>query len=225
VYGPGAVVRSPSARQFAEFSLEEERMSSHKAVSWARSLLVCVLFTSLACPALGAPALFGDNGHYYEYIPAAVTWDAANAAAQAQSFVGMAGHLATITSQAEQDFIVSVILPPLPTGGSDPWLGGYQDLNDPAYAEPAGAWKWITGEPWDYTSWIPTEPNNYNGYEHHLHIRDSGQYPDLYGLWNDRNSQAHELPYIVEYEVPEPTTLALLAMAAPAVVRLGTRSR
>ena len=25
------------------------------------------------------------------------------------------------------------------------WIGLYQDLNDPAYSEPAGAWKWIYG--------------------------------------------------------------------------------
>jgi hypothetical protein len=28
------------------------------------------------------------------------------------------------------------------------WLGGYQDRNSPQYAEPYGAWKWVTGEPW-----------------------------------------------------------------------------
>lgn len=59
----------------------------------------------------------------------------------------LGGHLATITSQAEQDFIDS-----LNSDGDRLWIGGYR---------PEGlGFAWITGEPWNYTNWDEGEPNN-----------------------------------------------------------------
>jgi hypothetical protein len=44
-------------------------------------------------------------------------------------------------------------------------LGGYQDRMSAEYSEPAGGWRWITGEPWNFTNWGSGEPNDaYNGH-------------------------------------------------------------
>jgi hypothetical protein len=56
------------------------------------------------------------------------------------------GHLATITSKAENDFVQRL------SGGKDCWLGGTE-----RHAE--GRWLWVTGEPFEYSNWHPGEPN------------------------------------------------------------------
>jgi hypothetical protein len=67
------------------------------------------------------------------------------------------GYLATITSQAEHDFLLSVMAS---LGNPQCWLGGYQD---PTNSPPAENWHWVSGELWDYTNWGPNEPNDYWG--------------------------------------------------------------
>src|SRR5207247_1453618 len=97
------------------------------------------------------------NGHWYQAvpIPGGIPWPAARAAAAAQSYAGYPGHLVTITSAAEDQFLVSS----LPLGLDNHWrVGGYQDQTAPDYSEPAGGWRWVTGEPWSYTNWHAREP-------------------------------------------------------------------
>jgi formylglycine-generating enzyme required for sulfatase activity len=40
------------------------------------------------------------------------------------------------------------------------YFGFCQDGADPAFSEPAGGWKWVTGEPVTWFDWCPSEPNN-----------------------------------------------------------------
>jgi hypothetical protein len=86
-----------------------------------------------------------------------IDWDTANA--EVATIPGNY-HLATITSQEEQDFIATVLMSGL---SHQWWIGAYQDINDPAYSEPGGGWKWVTGETWDFTSWDtgpPSQPDD-----------------------------------------------------------------
>ena len=68
-----------------------------------------------AVPALAVPVQWevsaGGNGHWYEMIfdQQTAVWDVAAASAAAQTFDGMTGYLATITSAAEQLFLNSLI--------------------------------------------------------------------------------------------------------------------
>jgi hypothetical protein len=134
------------------------------------------------------------------------TWAMAKAAADALTYKGLHGHLATITSQAENDFIVNNL------GGfallRQHWLGGYQDTTAPDYVEPAGGWRWVTGEPWQYTSWHPGEPNNTGGVEIYL------IYEHAAGDWNDLSATDRRDGFVVEFEsaAPEPAGLALLTI-------------
>jgi hypothetical protein len=85
----------------------------------------------MACAAIGfgkpadaAPVQFGSN--YYEFVPSeAITWSDASAAASGDVFQGMQGHLATVTSSAENDFIQSLVAPAPFFYGA--WLGGAVD--------------------------------------------------------------------------------------------------
>src|SRR3990172_6025213 len=102
----------------------------------------------------------GGNGHWYEVltgpqlpngVPGIISWADANLDAQARG-----GHLATITSAAENGFVFSLAAVPLfwshiPEGAYfGPWLGGFQA---PDAQDPASDWIWVTGEPFEYTNW------------------------------------------------------------------------
>ena len=144
----------------------------------------------------------GGNDHYYELIELqdAITWQDAKSIAEATG-----GHLATITTQEEQDWIVNTFGEFLRAT----WLGGYQ-LN-PGNDEPAGDWVWITGETWDFTHWWVGEPNNGSGgTEHYLEFYQNG---DL-GFWNDNPIDGNNR-YLVEY----PNILNQLVSSVQAVQR------
>ena len=102
------------------------------------------------------------------------------------------GHLATITSQEEQDFVAALL------GTINYWLAGYQD---PTSSPPAADWHWQTSEAWSYTNWQPNEPNDLYGGEHCLVIYN-------FGKWNDARC-GETSNYLVEYDglvSVEPTT-------------------
>ena len=68
-------------------------------------------------------------------------------------------------------------------------LGGFQDRSAADYSEPAGGWKWVTGEPWSWTGWWPGEPTNFyctTPGEDRLH------FIDYQPMWNDITDAAGE---------------------------------
>lgn len=119
------------------------------------------------------------NGHYYAMTEGlGVSWSQTESRA-----VALGGHLASITSQAEQDFINDTFLSNDPSTIS--WIG----LTDEAQE---GTFVWTTGEPLQYTNWAPGEPNNAYGLEdyvcvnwHHIYNNDSK------GTWNDLSALAN----------------------------------
>lgn len=138
---------------------------------------------SLAQVASEWPAWQGGNGHWYAGIPTSRTW--ADARVHAAS---LGAHLATVTSAAENAFVNSVRAA---SGLDRPWLGGFQDLAAPDHSEPAGGWRWVTGEPWSFTAWAGGEPNN-QGNEHWLHYGSNS------GFWNDLPSWS-QWPALIEW--------------------------
>jgi len=78
----------------------------------------------------------GGNGHWYALTAESMVHPQLRVACEAHG-----GHLATLTTQAEWEWVKSQ----LPVAGL--FVGGYQDHASPAYAEPNGGWKWVTGEP------------------------------------------------------------------------------
>ena len=163
--------------------------------------------TAVGATVLGVAATAAADGHVspgnnsYELVTASapgITWGDARAAAEASTNGGplCPGHLATVTSAAENDSIVGQF-----TGVAlnAKWLGGFQLAGS---LEPAGGWTWITGEAWDYTNWFPGEPNNSTGgTENALAFFFDGS-----GRWNDAPENllygtiGLQGGYVVEYE-------------------------
>jgi hypothetical protein len=54
-----------------------------------------------------APVQWTGNQNYYDFVAGSLTWHEAKTAAEGMRFMGTPGHLATITSQSENDFILS----------------------------------------------------------------------------------------------------------------------
>ena len=94
------------------------------------------------------------NGHFYEIVnlnSAGATWAQAAAAASSSIVFGVKGHLATITSAAEETFIENALLNLGYDGGS---------LTAKSYTETYiglsktnGVWGWVTNEGLTYTNW------------------------------------------------------------------------
>lgn len=126
-----------------------------------------------------------SNGHYYELVSSNLNWDQAKAAAQAKSYLGVTGHLATITSAQEQSFVTDQFF------GRTAWLGGIQAAGS---AEPSGGFGWVTGEPFSYTNWDTAEPNNVNGNEDAINLNNSTR-------WNDASRSTTAPYYLAEYDV------------------------
>ncbi len=89
------------------------------------------------------------NGHFYALTNHETDWESAAAEA-----VPHGGHLITIGSRQEQEFVVATFLTP---PDKVYWIG----LTD---VEKEGDWRWVSGEPIAYKNWEnPGEPNNFKG--------------------------------------------------------------
>lgn len=141
----------------------------------ALHLCIMSLIAQGAGVVLGQTTWSTGNGHDYAIVEFPLeTWNSASIDI-ATTLPGY--HLATITSQAEQDFIWQFFLDTT-SSGRDWWLGGFQPIEPEI--DPAEGWEWVTGEIWDYTNWNSGEPNNANGIEDHLSFEGS-----IGGTWND----------------------------------------
>ena len=96
----------------------------------------------------------GGNGHWYEVRSRTSPLDFWTLEQQLET--ELQAHLATISNGAEDNFIWSTFQP----GWA--YLGGYQDPLAPNFSEPAGGWRWVTGEPFAISPvpWARGEPNN-----------------------------------------------------------------
>jgi hypothetical protein len=155
---------------------------------------------------LAGTAYYPTNGHYYEVVTptSSIGWVSAKAAAEARTFNGLTGYLATITSAAENEFIAGKLT-------NDGWMGASDTTTE-------GTWKWMTGPEsgttfWNgaasgsapagqYANWTSGEPNNSS----HAGCSDGEDYGQFYRVtakWNDlpcASSAAGLLSsYIVEY--------------------------
>ena len=156
---------------------------------------------------LGEANFLPSTGHYYFYVSdLSITWSAAKIAAEQQTYFGLQGYLATITSQDEMQLTGEQS-----TGTG--WIGGSDQQNE-------GTWIWETGPEagqvfWQgaangsapngmYEFWNTNEPNDFNG-EDYAHITDPSI--GILGSWNDLpntgdadiNSPYHPKGYIVEF--------------------------
>lgn len=105
------------------------------------------------------------------------------------------GHLATITSQSEQSFVIASFENGLREGQSGTWIGAYQTSKD---NEPLGNWAWVTGEAWNYTNWN-VAPDNYQGTQDFGYI--IGDYAG-FSSWDDASVNEGYTRYLLEFGYP-----------------------
>jgi thiol-disulfide isomerase/thioredoxin len=138
-----------------------------------------------------------DTGHDYQRIDVPMTWQEAKEYCERHG-----GHLATATSDAENQFIYDNF-------GQDHvcWLGATDEENE-------GTWKWVTGEPWEYENWHDGEPSNNDtdgGSENYLILGNSqgvvvdgaSFYFRFAEKWNDQNATGNYHGTSIAYPVCE----------------------
>lgn len=213
------------------------RPHRHARPRLRRLLTLSAAAATLTLPSIGTaqPVQWtvanGGNGHWYQYVPSisifqSISFATAQAAAQSSTHMGLQGYLATVTSQAEQDFINNSFGFLLGFGASGTaWLGASD-------AAVEGEWRWLggpeAGQLLGYTNWRASQPVNAPGFDNYdlLALNINAQSPPTSYGWVSLTPTDGALGYIVEYgngrmsTVPEPATNALLAagLAAMAVV-------
>ncbi|MEY4821736.1 MAG: hypothetical protein RLY72_1388, partial [Planctomycetota bacterium] len=83
----------------------------------------------------------GGNGHWYRRLGELHNWPSAKA--RCEQF---GGHLASLTSSAEWSWAINA------TGATEGYVGAFQDHSAADYSEPNGGWRWVTGEPFVFSS-------------------------------------------------------------------------
>jgi hypothetical protein len=137
--------------------------------------------------------------HYYEYVAGSTTWTNAYTVSSAKSYFGRAGYLATILSEAENNFIWKLM-------SSDAWFGASDDYGyintakgSTVYASQSaaeGKWHWVTGPEKGqnfsngntpsttlvsgmYHKWAGGEPNGTSEAFGQFYSSNNGQWNDL----------------------------------------------
>ena len=137
--------------------------------------------------------------HYYEYVAGNTTWTNAYTVSSTKSYFGRAGYLATILSEAENNFIWKLM-------SSDAWFGASDDYGyintakgSTVYASQSaaeGKWHWVTGPEKGqnfsngntpsttlvsgmYHKWAGGEPNGTSEAFGQFYSSNNGQWNDL----------------------------------------------
>ena len=125
------------------------------------------------------------NGHIYAVYDYEMSWSFARDLCK-----DMGGHLATVTSNDENEFLQQLI----DNGNKDAYWIGATNIN-----EADGKFKWVTNEEFVYSSWADGEPSNSGEdgeKEHFAEIRKSYSYK-----WNDVNNiNKSNKGFVVEIE-------------------------
>ncbi len=118
------------------------------------------------------------NGHEYKLFTDTKTWHDAKAGCEAQG-----GHLVTITSSEENNFVDSLLI-----SDKNVWIGFTDEQNE-------GDWQWVTGEMVTYENWDPGPPEPNGGTDENHAEMYSG------GLWNDAPGDFDGNYYVCEWDI------------------------
>jgi hypothetical protein len=138
--------------------------------------------------AQAAPVLNSANGHYYELVNSALTFDNAKIAAESKIYNGVAGHLVTITDATEQTFVQGLGLQQWGLY----WIGG---------KVVSTAKQWVTGETFSYANFATNEPT---AGDYGLSMGGSG----YSNKWSGQTTSTTLGDYIVEYDVKKAQTIS-----------------
>jgi hypothetical protein len=147
-----------------------------------------------SCDMLEGAVTSEQNEHCYR-----VNTDELDFATAAARCHDAGGHLATISDEAENDYVRDLL-------DGEHWLGANDGRANAASG--IGTYVWVNEEPWQYTAWEEGQPNAHatdcpgedggaNCYEHCAFQSDSGD-------WNDRSCW-HTIASVCEWE-PKPAS-------------------
>ena len=205
----------------------------------------CAVITSaivLGNSSGNAQILDPANGHYYQVFSApGSTWISAEVAALSLHYLGLQGHLATITDSAEDGYVGAAVAA---AGAGEFWLGGYQNPGN--LTSPTAGWTWVnsegtfpgvnggTGFDNPYSNWNPGEPNDFYGPGSEQFLGINLGRP---GGFNDEGNLGLIAGYVVEFDpntvpggglvgVPDTgATITLLGLSLTGLAAFGRRLR
>lgn len=152
--------------------------------------VACTWQTAFADSAL---IQYSGNGHYYQRFDDDRTWSGARTYCE-----GRGAHLATLTSQGEQDFVFQNV----GQQGVNIWLGGSDENSE-------GNWEWITGETWSYINWDSGQPDDWSAGQDYLIFWGAATIP---GQWDDNGPPEWidaSFPFVCEWDQPLRPTAVL----------------
>ena len=150
------------------------------------------------CCEAGAPCVVGNypvqwriedggNGHWYQLsvLPPRRFWELVSDAE------AVGGHLVTVGSAEENAFARSISL------GYFVHFGAFHDAALPGYSEPSNGWRWVNGEPWNWTGWCVGQPDNapWGGFQGQELARFGGA---ASACWDDAHSLAQIATIFIE---------------------------
>lgn len=119
------------------------------------------------------------RGHRYMLIGTPMRWHEARKHAES-----LGGHLATVTSQEEHFFLVSLVRKSY-TGANIMYLGATDEQKE-------SEWVWVTGEPFEYGAWMGGKSDNAKDEYDYLVLQGG------YAWWNAVRDEPRM--FIVEFE-------------------------
>lgn len=130
------------------------------------------------------------DGHMYNFYLETIDWNSAKEKCESVN-----GHLVTITSDEENQFLVNNFPNNLI---SFFWIGASDE-------EQEGDWRWVTGEKFEYDNWSVDSPNNDLDNEHYAGImKYEENFDDIetpIGTWNDfAEDTRYRSGFICEWE-------------------------
>lgn len=104
----------------------------------------CNADCKVVCNDFGEGAKASSDHHCYN------GYDSASFEGSQQACIARGGHLATISSEAENEIARSFVK-------NSKWIGGFEDVG--ATSEGAGDYEWLSGEPFTFENWDQGEPD------------------------------------------------------------------
>ena len=137
--------------------------------------------------------------HTYKIFDIVRTWSGAKSYCEA-----LGGHLVTITSEAEQNVVSSLLKQVATWNYFGYWMGAQRDVQDTT------KWHWLTGEAFNYTKFSDGQPDGSGNYLQMYNYPDQGNWDDTTANANVEIQGGLYPRGIIcewEYEVTPPVTI------------------
>jgi hypothetical protein len=139
-------------KQFAA-ELDEAVKEASQDGKLEQALKIRAALTNIRRPVPENLVKIGEK--FYCVVEEKATWHRAKEICET-----MGGRLACVEN-ASLDAALFKLVQPYLAKGENVWLGGSDEVKE-------GEWQWVDGHPMKYSNWMPNEPNNGGGVEHHL---------------------------------------------------------